>query len=60
MVKYPTLIYRQSAVLPYRMRDGDPEVLLISSRKGTRWVLPKGIVEPGLTPPESAAKESRE
>jgi 8-oxo-dGTP pyrophosphatase MutT (NUDIX family) len=56
----PDWIYRQSAVLPYRLRDGDTEVLLITSRKGTRWVLPKGIVEPELTPWESAAKEGLE
>jgi 8-oxo-dGTP pyrophosphatase MutT (NUDIX family) len=56
----PDWIYRQSAVLPYRLRDGDTEVLLITSRKGTRWVLPKGIVEPELTPSESAAKEGLE
>lgn len=60
MARFPDWIYRQSAVLPYRLRNDDPEVLLITSRKGTRWVLPKGIVEPGLTPLESAAKEGRE
>lgn len=60
MVKYPDWIYRQSAVLPYRQCDDGLEVLLISSRKGKSWVLPKGIVEPGLTPPVSAAKEAEE
>ena len=57
---YPAWIYRQSAVLPYRRRDGNLEVLLITSRGGRRWVLPKGIVEPGMTAPVSAAKEARE
>ena len=56
----PDWMYRQSAVLPYRVRHDDPEVLLITSRKGTRWVLPKGIVEPELTPSESAVKEALE
>ncbi|MDJ0943296.1 MAG: NUDIX domain-containing protein [Kiloniellales bacterium] len=60
MINYPDWVYRQSAVLPYRLRNGDPEVLLITSRSGKRWVLPKGIVEPGMTPPVSAAKEARE
>ncbi len=60
MISYPDWVYRQSAVLPYRRRDGDLEVLLITSRGGRRWVLPKGIVEPGMTPPVSAAKEARE
>ena len=57
---YPSWIYRQSAVLPYRLRGGALEVLLISSRGGKRWVLPKGIVEPGMTPAASATKEALE
>ena len=60
MAKVPDWMYRQSAVLPYRLRGGDPEVLLITSRKGKRWVLPKGVIEPELTPLESAAKEALE
>ncbi len=60
MNRMPDWIYKQSAVLPYRLRDHDLEVLLITSRKGKRWVLPKGIVEPGLSGPASAAQEARE
>ena len=60
MIKSTNWIYRQSAILPYRRQDDDPEVLVISSRKGKRWVLPKGIVEPGMTAAASAAKEARE
>jgi len=60
MIKPPKWIYRQSAILPYRQRDDGPEVLVITSRKGKRWVLPKGIVEPGMTAAASAAKEARE
>ena len=55
MITYPDWVYRQSAVLPYRFSGGDLEVLLITSRKGKRWVFPKGIIEPGLTPQRSAA-----
>jgi phosphohistidine phosphatase len=58
--RYPGWIYRQSAVLPYRWNAGELEVLLITSRGGKRWVLPKGIVEPGFTAAASAAKEARE
>ena len=53
-------IYRQSAVIPFRSIDGKLEVLLITSRKGSRWVIPKGIVEPGMSPAQSAAKEAYE
>lgn len=35
-------------------------ILLITSRKGKRWIIPKGIVEPNLTAAESAAKEALE
>ena len=60
MAKYPDRMYRQSAVLPYRIRNNDPEILLITSRKGKRWVVPKGVVEPDLTPSDPAAKEAME
>lgn len=60
MAKVPTWMYRQSAVVPYRQGAGGVEVLLVTSRKGKRWVLPKGVVDPGLSPAESAAKEAEE
>lgn len=34
--------------------------MLITNRKGTRWVIPKGIVEPELTALQSAEKEAFE
>ena len=57
---YPAWIYRQSGVVPYRWKDHDLEVLIVTSRSGKRWVVPKGIVEPGMSPAASAAKEARE
>ncbi len=60
MAKLPSWIYTQSAILPFRRRGDDLEVLVITSRKGTRWILPKGIVEPGMTAAASAAKEAME
>jgi phosphohistidine phosphatase len=57
---YPAWIYRQSAVVPYRWNNGELEVLIISSSGGKRWVIPKGIVEPGLSPAQSAAVEAGE
>lgn len=58
--RYPSWMYRQSAALPYRWRDGVLEVLLITSIKRRRWIVPKGIIEPGLTGQASAAKEALE
>jgi phosphohistidine phosphatase len=50
----------QSGVIPYREGARSVEVLVISSSDGRRWVVPKGLVEPDLTPAESAAKEAWE
>jgi len=60
MGKVPDWMYRQSAVIPYRQGANGPEVLLVTSRKGKRWVLPKGVVEPELAPAVSAEKEALE
>ncbi len=56
----PEWMYRQSAVIPFRRAGDGLEVLLITSRKGKRWVVPKGVVEPELTPAQSAAQEAFE
>lgn len=40
------------------VRDG--EMLLISTRKGRRWQLPKGHLEAGETPEQAAVRETRE
>lgn len=56
----PAYYYVQSGVVPYRRTDDGLEVMIIGSSKRKRWVVPKGIVTPGLTPQQSAAKEARE
>jgi 8-oxo-dGTP pyrophosphatase MutT (NUDIX family) len=53
-------VIRQSGVIPYRFHGGRLEVLVITSNDGQRWGMPKGLIEPGLTPAESAAKEAFE
>jgi phosphohistidine phosphatase len=60
VAQVPEWMYRQSAVIPYRRGPSGLEVLLVTSRKGTRWVLPKGVVEPDLSPAASAAKKTLE
>jgi 8-oxo-dGTP pyrophosphatase MutT (NUDIX family) len=52
--------YRQSAVIAFRGPPDSMEVVLVSSRSGKRWVIPKGLVEPDLEPGPSAAKEAFE
>ncbi len=56
----PAYYYTQSSVIPYRLRGGRPEILLIASSKGKHCVLPKGIQDVGYSPRESAAKEAWE
>ncbi|MBF0186505.1 MAG: NUDIX hydrolase [Magnetococcales bacterium] len=61
MADHPDHWYQQSAVIPFRISDdGSLEVMLITSRKKKRWVIPKGIIEPDMSPPASAAKEAEE
>ena len=60
MMEKPEHFYRQSAVVPYRINQDEVEILLITSRRKKRWVLPKGIHEPHLSAAESAAKEALE
>ena len=52
--------YVQSGVVPLRGGAGGVEVLLVTSRSGKRWLIPKGIVEPGLSATESALREAWE
>ncbi|MCB1995552.1 MAG: NUDIX hydrolase [Rhodoferax sp.] len=52
--------FRQSAALPYRRTKGGCEVLLITSRTNRRWIIPKGLIEPNMTAPQSAALEAFE
>lgn len=56
----PSYYYTQSSVIPYRLHQGEPEILVILSNKKKHYVVPKGIKDPGLTPQESAAKEAFE
>jgi phosphohistidine phosphatase len=60
MQERPDYFYHQSAVIPYRIVEGKIQVLMITSRKKKRWVIPKGIIEPDLSAADSAAKEAFE
>ncbi len=52
--------FNQSGVIPYRIKDGQIEVLLITSVKKKKWVIPKGYIEFNLSAFESAKKEAFE
>ncbi len=50
----------QAAAIPFRSSDGTTEFCLITTSSGTRWTVPKGIIERGDTAGETALKEARE
>ena len=47
---------RQAAVIP--MSDG--QICMVTSSSGRRWVLPKGMIDPGHTAGEAALNEAWE
>ena len=51
---------RQSAALCYRIRQGRPEMLLVTTRRSGCWIIPKGGLIDGLTPSETARQEAWE
>jgi len=52
--------YKQSAVIPYRIKDNELQILLITSIRKKKWIIPKGFIEFNFTAFESAKKEAYE
>jgi 8-oxo-dGTP pyrophosphatase MutT (NUDIX family) len=50
----------QTHALPYRLTSDSVEVLLVTSRRKGKWILPKGKIEMGETAAERAAIEAFE
>lgn len=50
----------QAGAIPYRLRGGELEVLLITSRGSGRWLFPKGNIEDGASPRDTATEEAWE
>jgi len=47
---------RQAAAIPIL----DRKICLVTSSNGKRWVVPKGVIDPGQTPGETALNEAWE
>jgi len=60
MKRRPWWFYQQSGVIPYQVEQDKVEVLLITSRRRGRWIIPKGVIEPGMSAAESASREAYE
>jgi 8-oxo-dGTP pyrophosphatase MutT (NUDIX family) len=50
----------QAGAIPWRWSDRGPEILLITSSRGDRWIVPKGWIERGASPAECAIEEAFE
>lgn len=50
----------QYAALPWRLHDHEIEVLIITSRRTRRWIIPKGWPMDGCKPTVCAAREAEE
>lgn len=50
----------QACAVPFRRRDGQVELCLITSISQGKWGLPKGIIEPNQTEREAALAEAWE
>jgi 8-oxo-dGTP pyrophosphatase MutT (NUDIX family) len=53
-------LHLQVAALPFRMHEGAPQVLLITSRETRRWIIPKGWAEKKSAQRAVAAREAYE
>lgn len=52
---------QQASALPYRVNaDGIVEILLITSKRSGKWLIPKGHVEPQEELVDAAAREALE
>ena len=60
MIAEQVRLIHQSGVVPYRVRRGRIEIAMVTASSGPHWTIPKGHVEPDLTPHDSAAKEAFE
>ncbi|WP_247742900.1 NUDIX hydrolase [Shimia sp. R9_1] len=50
----------QFAALPYRIRKGKPQILMVTSRGTQQWIIPKGWPMDGMKPHKAAAQEAWE
>ena len=56
----PAWLFTQSGVIPYLTVDGGLAIVLITSRRSGRWIIPKGVIEKNISPHMSAEKEAME
>jgi phosphohistidine phosphatase len=50
----------QAAAIPFRRCNGKLEYALVTAIRSGNWGIPKGLIDPGETPTETALKETLE
>ncbi len=50
----------QYGALPWRQRGNEVQILLVTSRRTRRWIIPKGWPMDGIKPTVAAAREAKE
>jgi phosphohistidine phosphatase len=53
-------VHQQAAVVPYRIRKERVEVALVTTSRGKGWIVPKGSVDHGERPRDTAIREAEE
>lgn len=53
-------VHQQAAVVPYRIRKERVEVALVTTSGGKGWIVPKGSVDHGERPRDTAIREAEE
>jgi 8-oxo-dGTP pyrophosphatase MutT (NUDIX family) len=53
-------LYRQAAVIPFRVRDKRVEIALVTTQSGKRWAVPKGSLYEGEHARDAAIRETEE
>jgi len=53
-------LYRQAAVIPFRIRDKRVEIALVTTLNGKRWGVPKGSLDEGERSQDAAIRETEE
>lgn len=57
--RLPELL-KQSGALAWLPGPAPRQFMIVTSRRTGRWVLPKGNIDPGMTPPKAAQQEAFE
>lgn len=60
MASDPSPTIQQATAIPFRRQGGELEFCLITSAQKKHWAFPKGIIDPGESPAQTALKEAFE